>query len=148
MTLTHARTMSGATAWRTTKNPSAEKSLIDTVISFSCGETQRRASGNGHASHRDVEGALGGGLQVRPVASIRHVRLACQPDVDLAAAEPRLELRHGEAIRGIVARGFPAEINALPGWIPGLPVAEPGEIVEEVAVHRAAPVQHTGDAVG
>ena len=50
------------------------------------------APGDGHTSHRNVESALGGVLQVSPVARIRHVRLACQPDVELAAAEPRLEV--------------------------------------------------------
>jgi len=37
MTSTHARTMSGATALRTTRNPSVEKSLVDTTIPISCG---------------------------------------------------------------------------------------------------------------
>src|SRR5207253_2582139 len=55
------------------------------------------APGDGHASRRNVEGALGGVVQVGPVASIRHVRLACQPDVELAAAEPRLEVGHVKA---------------------------------------------------
>src|SRR5207244_5622204 len=59
--------------------------------------------GDGHASRRDVDGAPGGVLQVSPVASIRHVRLVCQPDVDLAAAEPRLEIGPVEAERSIVA---------------------------------------------
>src|SRR5215470_2108731 len=100
------------------------------------------APGDGHASRHHVEDTPGDGLQVSPVASIRHVRLACQPDVDLTAAEPHLEVGHVQANRGVVAGSFLAEIDALPGWIPGLPEAAPGEIVQKVAVHPATPVQH------
>jgi hypothetical protein len=75
------------------------------------------APGDGHASRRDVEGAPGGVLKVGPVAGVRHVRLACQPDVDLAAAEPLLKVGHVEADRGVVVRGFLSEIDALPNRV-------------------------------
>ena len=106
------------------------------------------ARGAGRASRRDIEGAPGGVPQATPVASIRHVRLACQPDVDLTAAKPHLEVEHVQANRGVVTGSFLAEIDALPGWIPELPEAAPGEIVQKVAVHPATPVQHAGNAVG
>ena len=83
-----------------------------------------------------------------PGAAVRLVRLAGQADVDLAAAKTFVKIGHVEADRGVVTPGFISKVDALSGRVPGLPEAEPGEIVEEVADHPAGPVQHAGDAVG
>jgi hypothetical protein len=103
--------------------------------------TDRFFAAYGHASRRDIEDALGGVVKVSPVASVCHIRLTCQSNVDLTAAQPLLEVRHVEADRCVMAPGFLTNIDALPCRVPGVPEAEPGEVVEEVTVHPAAPSQ-------
>ena len=45
------------------------------------------------------------------------------------------------------AARFRGEIDGPPRRIPGLPKAEPRQVIEEIAGHGAAPVQYAGDAV-
>jgi len=68
-------------------------------------------------------------MQIDPVARIGLIRHAGQPDVQLAAEQALLEAGHGQADGGVVAPGFLFEVNTLPDRVPGLPEAQPGEIV-------------------
>src|SRR4051794_35619812 len=75
------------------------------------------------------------------------VCLRRQADVGLAAGQSFLEVGHVETYRYVVAGSLLSEIDPAPGRVPGRPELEPGEVIEEIAVHRATPIEDRADAL-
>src|SRR5215216_5902044 len=46
-----------------------------------------------------------------------------------------------------MAHSLAPQVDALPGRIPGRPEREPGDVVEEVTVHRTSPIDHRADPI-
>jgi hypothetical protein len=67
--------------------------------------------------------------------------------VRLVAPQALLEVGDLESDRSVVALGFAPEIDPVPRRIPRPPVQEPRQVVQEVAVDRAAPIDDRADAI-
>ena len=94
----------------------------------------------------DIERALRRLLERVPALLERVVGLRRQADVDLAGSQSLLKMRYVEANYRVVTRGLFSKIDPAPGRVSGRPELEPGEVIEKIAVHRAAPIEDRADA--
>src|SRR5688572_28679431 len=104
-----------------------------------------RAGASLQLAPRHRQGSPGCPIEVLPISDEGLELLRVEADMDLAAAEPLCEVRDLQPDRREVARRFLPKVDALPGRKPGRPEREAGQVVQEVAVQRAAPVEHGRD---
>src|SRR5207302_7738750 len=96
---------------------------------------------------RELERAARGPLEMRPVPFAGAVVHPFEADVQPVATQALGERRDRKPAPSVMTHGLRDHVDLRPLWEEWPPERKPGEVVEEVAEHRAAPIQERADTV-
>src|SRR5439155_19360661 len=106
-----------------------------------CADARRVSSEErlGPRPGRELERAARGPLEMRPVPFAGAVVHPFEADVQLVATQALGERRDRKPAPSVMTHGLRDHVDLRPLWEEWPPERKPGEVVEEVAEHRAAP---------
>ena len=87
----------------------------------------------------------GEGVQVTGVCVVSQV---VQADVDHAGAESSIEVRDVKIHGGVVEEHLRTNVDRPDRVMPGGPEFQPCYVIQEIAVERAPPIEHSSDVAG